>query len=69
MYYAPKKNDKYPEVHEVGTGGFHGFISPSQDYLVVNARNKEDDQRKSDIYVYFRKNRHVIIRISVIDIF
>jgi Tol biopolymer transport system component len=55
MYYAPKKDDKYPEVHELGTGGFHGFISPSQDYLVVNARNKEDDQRKSDIYVYFRK--------------
>lgn len=56
MYYAPKINDKYPEVHEVGTGGFHGFISPSQDYLVVNARNKENEQRKSDIYVYFKKN-------------
>lgn len=55
MYYAPKKNNEYPEVHEVGTGGFHGFISPSQDYLVVNARNKEDAQRKSDIYVYFKK--------------
>lgn len=56
MYYAPKKDGKYSEVHEVGTGGFHGFISPSQDYLVVNARNKEDDQRKdSDIYVYFKK--------------
>ncbi|OUR91937.1 hypothetical protein A9Q87_09040 [Flavobacteriales bacterium 34_180_T64] len=55
MYYAPKKDDKYPEVHELATGGFHGFISPSQDYLVANARNKEDDQRKSDIYVYFRE--------------
>lgn len=55
MYYAPKINDKYPEVHEVGTGGFHGFISPSQDYLLVNARNKENDNRKSDIYVYFKK--------------
>ncbi|WP_422858661.1 hypothetical protein ACOKFD_15035 [Flagellimonas sp. S174] len=57
MYYAPKINDKYPEVHEVGTGGSHGYISPSQDYLVVNARNKEDDQRKSDIYVYFKKKK------------
>ena len=55
MYYAPKINDKYPEVYEVGTGGFHGFISPSQDYLLVNARNKENDNRKSDIYVYFKK--------------
>ncbi len=55
MYYAPKKDDKYPEAHELGTGGFHGFISPSQDYLMVNARNKEDAQRKSDIYIYFRE--------------
>jgi len=54
-YYAPNKNGKFPEVHEVGIGGVHGFISPTQDYIVVNARNKEDDQRKSDIYVYFKK--------------
>jgi Tol biopolymer transport system component len=55
MYYAPNKNDKYPEVKELGIEvGFHGFISPSQDYLVVNARNKKDAQRKSDIYVYFK---------------
>jgi len=54
-YYAPNKNGKFPEVHEVGIGGAHGFISPTQDYIVVNARNKEDDQRKSDIYVYFKK--------------
>ena len=56
MYYAPNKNDKFPEVKELGIEfGLHGFISPSQDYLVVNARNKEDAQRKSDIYVYFKK--------------
>ncbi|WP_106793598.1 PD40 domain-containing protein [Aquimarina sp. Aq78] len=56
MYYAPNKNGKFPQVHEVGIeSGFHGFIAPSQDFLVVNARNKEDDQRKSDIYVYFKK--------------
>lgn len=55
IYYAPKKNDKYPEVHELGIGGFHGFISPSQNYIVVNARNREDAQRESDIYVYFKK--------------
>ncbi|GAA4278695.1 hypothetical protein GCM10022259_34200 [Aquimarina mytili] len=56
MYYSPNKNGKYLEVHEVGIeSGFHGFISPSQEYIVVNARNKEDDQRKSDIYVYFKK--------------
>ncbi|OUS01059.1 hypothetical protein A9Q86_09960 [Flavobacteriales bacterium 33_180_T64] len=54
-YYAPNKNGEFPKVHEVGIGGAHAFISPSQDYIVVNARNKEDDQRKSDIYVYFKK--------------
>ena len=56
MYYAPNKNGKFPEVKELGIEvGFHGFISPTQDYLVVNARNKEDAQRQSDIYVYFKK--------------
>lgn len=57
MYYAPNKNGKFPEVREVGIEfGFHGFISPSQDFLVVNARNKEDDQRKdNDIYVYYKE--------------
>lgn len=54
-YYAPNKNGKFPEVHKVGIGGVHAFISPSQDYIVVNARNMEDDQRKSDIYVYFKE--------------
>jgi len=56
IYYAPNKNGKFPETYEVGIqSGFHGFISPSQDYLMVNARNKEDDRRKSDIYVYFKE--------------
>lgn len=57
MYYAPNKNGGFSEVNEVGIEfGFHGFISPTQDYLVVNGRNKEDDQRKdSEIYVYFKK--------------
>ncbi len=54
-YYAPNINGKFPEAHEVGIGGVHAFISPTQDYIVVNARNREDDQRKSDIYVYFKK--------------
>ena len=54
-YYAPNKNGKYPEVYPVKIGGAHAFISPSQDYIVVNARNKKDAQRKSDIYVYFKE--------------
>lgn len=57
MYYAPNENGRYPEVHELGIEyGIHGFISPSQDFLVVNARNKEDERRQdNDIYVYFKQ--------------
>jgi len=54
-YYAPNKSGKYPEVHKVGIVGAHAFIAPSQDYIVANARNKEDEERQSDIYVYFKK--------------
>lgn len=57
MYFATNKNGSSPKVQEMEIEfGVHGFISPSQDYLLVNARNKEDDQRKdSEIYVYFKK--------------
>jgi Tol biopolymer transport system component len=53
LYYAPNKNGEFPEVQEVEIEfGFHGFISPSQDFLVVDARNKNND---NDLYVYFKK--------------
>jgi hypothetical protein len=53
LYYAPNKNGEFPEVQEVEIEfGFHGFISPSQDFLVVDARNENDD---NDLYVYFKK--------------
>ncbi|AXT20030.1 hypothetical protein D7030_02605 [Flavobacteriaceae bacterium AU392] len=58
-YYAPNKNGKFPEVQEVEIGGAHAFISPSQDYLVVNARNREDGRNDSDIYVYFKKKNGI----------
>ena len=56
-YYAPNVNGSFPKVKEaeIGKFGIHAAISPSQDYIVVNARNKEDAERKSDIYVYFKK--------------
>ena len=55
QYYAPNKNGKFPEAHEVDIEfGTHCFISPSQDYLVVDARNKDRDN-KLDLYVYFKK--------------
>ena len=55
QYYAPNKNGKFPEAKEVDIEfGTHCFISPSQDYLVVDARN-EDRDNKLDLYVYFKK--------------
>ncbi|WP_086933967.1 TolB family protein [Agarilytica rhodophyticola] len=56
MYYSPNKNGKFPEVQELDIKfGIHGFISPSQDYLLVNARNKNEGRKDHDIYVYFKK--------------
>jgi len=55
LYYAPNKNGKFPEAREVDIEfGAHAHISPSQDYLVVDARNKNRDD-KLDLYVYFKK--------------
>ncbi|WP_436516363.1 TolB family protein [Ekhidna sp. To15] len=56
MYNAPNKNGEFPEVQEVEIEfGHHGFISPSQDYLLVYKRIKENEQRNDhDIYVCFK---------------
>ncbi len=55
-YYSPNMNGKYPKnlEAEIEFGG-HAFISPSQDYLIVDARNKVDKSQKADFYVYFKK--------------
>ena len=57
MYFAPNRNGRFPEAREIDMDfGFHGFISPSQDFMVVNARNKEDQGREdNDIYVCFKE--------------
>jgi len=55
MYYAPNKNGEFPEVQEIEIEyGHHGFISPSQEYLLVYTRNKEN--KDHDIYVCFKEN-------------
>jgi len=57
MYYAQNKNGKFPEVQEVEIEfGHHGFIAPSQDYLLVYTQNKENEKREdADIYVCFKE--------------
>ncbi len=58
MYHAPQENDTFPEALELDIAfGVHGFISPNQDFIVVNARNAEDPNRKdNDIYVCFKQD-------------
>ena len=55
-YYSPNMKGKYPKNLEVEIEfGAHAFISPSQDYLIVDSRNREDKNQKADLYVYFKK--------------
>lgn len=55
-YYASNKSGKFIEPQEVEIDmGHHAFISPNGDYLLVTARNNEEENRKdNDIYVYFK---------------
>lgn len=56
MYYAPYKNGKFPKVHEVGIAyGSLGFISPSQDYMIVQAHKENDKTKDMDLFVCFKK--------------
>lgn len=55
-YYARSVNGKYPNPKKANIEfGAHAFISPSQDYLLVDSRNREDKNRNdADLYVYFK---------------
>ncbi|MDO1501912.1 hypothetical protein Q2T40_17395 [Winogradskyella maritima] len=54
VYYAPNRNGEFPEVQEVELEfGHHGFISPSQEYLLVFTRNKVN--KDHDIFVCFKE--------------
>lgn len=37
--------------------GVHGFMSPEQNYLLVNARKHDDETRRdNDLFVYFKQD-------------
>ena len=42
-----------PQVVPISRG-HHAFISPNDDYLLVTARNTEENRMDNDIYVYFK---------------
>ena len=55
VYYSPLTNGEYSEVAKAGINfGIHGFISPYQDYLLVDS-NAGGDRKDRDIYVYFKQ--------------
>lgn len=56
-FYAPNRNGRFPEVHEVSLEfGHHAFISPSQDYIIATERSNQEDRRKdNDLYVFFKE--------------
>ncbi|WP_198680058.1 PD40 domain-containing protein [Aureibaculum luteum] len=57
MNHAPSINGEYPDVKEIKIEfGHHGFISPSQEYLLVQNQNNENEKRNdADIYVCFKE--------------
>jgi hypothetical protein len=56
IYFSTYKDGEFIDTTEVDAEiSFHTFISSSEDYLSVQAQNKEDKNRNGDIYVYFKK--------------
>lgn len=56
-FYSTIKNGKYPKTEEVKIGNnMHPFISPEQDYLLVDAAAKDKSRKDKDIYVHFKNN-------------
>jgi len=55
MYYAPNKIGKFPEIFEAGIEyGSHGFIAPSQDFILIDALKENDKTKDKDIHVCFK---------------
>lgn len=56
MYYAPNQTGNFPEAREVEIDfGVHGFISPTQDFLLVDGRKNNDQTKDKDIHVCFKQ--------------
>lgn len=58
MYSAKNENGKFQVPKPIDIEfGIHGFMSPNEDYLLVNARNIDEKDRKDhDIFVYFKED-------------
>ena len=58
MYYAPQRNQEYPEILETENEyGLHGFIEPHKDYMLIDAPKENDKTKDRDIYVCFKNGK------------
>lgn len=56
VYSSSASKGKYPKTEVVDIAfGIHAFISPSQDYILVDGLVEGKDKKDKDIYVYFKK--------------
>lgn len=56
MYCAPNKHGKFSKIFEAGIEyGSHGFIAPSQDFILIDALKENDKTKDKDIQIYFKK--------------
>jgi len=56
VYSSSASKGKYPKTEVVDIAfGIHSFISPSQDYILVDGLAKGKEKKDKDIFVYFKK--------------
>lgn len=57
VYVSKLVDGKYSSTQPVTIPfGIHPFISPAQDFLLVDAKSSEENRKDSDIYAYFKKS-------------
>lgn len=56
MFYASSENGIYSTAKEMEIAyGIHGFISPKQDFILIDAKKENDKNKDRDIHVCFKK--------------
>lgn len=56
LYIAPRIGGKYPHQYQVAIPhGSQGYISPQQDFLLVEAHKNNDKSKDKDLFVYFKQ--------------
>lgn len=56
-FYASASGESFNQTQEIALepGFHHAVIAPSQDYMIVNGRNKDKGRRDNDLFVCFKQ--------------